>query len=182
MSISNDYLMHYGVKGMHWGIRKKESGRSVFVSGTVKISDKETPYYRKTLPKEIKKELIASMKKGDRILVGDAPGIDSMVQDFLYKHRHDKVSVYTADRKTRKNADVDRGLNWLVNKISPNGFEYGSREARAEKDKAMTRDSTSGLAIVIPNGSTATRNNIERMRSSGKTIKTFEISEKKKTR
>ena len=74
---------HYGVKGMKWGVRKDRD--VLFVSGSSKTQTKDSGYYRKRLPRTIKNELEASMKKNTKIVVGDAPGVDRQVQNYLNK-------------------------------------------------------------------------------------------------
>lgn len=78
-------LLHYGVKGMKWGIRKDRD--VLFVSGSSKTQTKDSGYYRKRLPKAIKNELKSSIKKNTKIIVGDAPGVDRQVQDYLKKEK-----------------------------------------------------------------------------------------------
>ena len=48
----NNYLIHHGVKGMRWGIRKVNSSHTTFMSGSSKTQDKNSEYYRKKLPKK----------------------------------------------------------------------------------------------------------------------------------
>ncbi len=69
------YLQHFGIKGMKWGVRKDRhsSGETLFVSGSSKTQDKRSPYYRRKLPKFVKSILKNSMRKGDTVIVGDAP-------------------------------------------------------------------------------------------------------------
>lgn len=80
----HNYLCHYGIKGMKWGIRRYQnpdgsltasgiarygSGKKVFVSGSSKTQDKKSGYYRKKLPSNIKSAIDSKMKNGDTILV-----------------------------------------------------------------------------------------------------------------
>ena len=55
MSTTNE-LMHYGVLGMKWGVRK-DPNKTVFVSGSSKTQSKDSEYYRRKLPKQIRREL-----------------------------------------------------------------------------------------------------------------------------
>ena len=100
---SSDFFVHYGVKGMKWGVRKKRpvSKEVLFVSGSSKTQDKKSPYYRRKLPKLVKQQLKNSMRNNDTIIVGDAPGIDRQTQDYLKKKRYKNVEVYGPGTKVR---------------------------------------------------------------------------------
>ena len=110
-----------------------------------------------------------------QILVGDAPGVDSQVQNYLKKKGYMNVVVYTASGTPRYQADT----RWRTKSVSSK-YPEGSKAILASKDKAMTRDATKGFAITIPDGSTVTRNNIKRLQSQGKTIKQLELNKKKR--
>lgn len=185
---TEDFLAHYGVKGMKWGVRKmidrrhanhqakrsrdewldrqirkaKEEAKipqRVFVSGSSKTQDKTSPYYRRKLPKDVRRELKASMKKGDQFLVGDAPGIDRQVQDYLKKKKYSNVEVYGPGKKVRYAADS----KWKTRPINAPEYPEGSKEWLAKKDVAMTNKATRGIAVILDEGSSATRNNVHRM-------------------
>lgn len=100
------YLAHYGIKDMKWGFRRfqnpdgsltpegrarylgepvSQKNKTVFVSGSSKTQDKSSGYYLKKLPYSVRYELKEHMKRGDKIIVGDAPGIDRQTQDYLYE-------------------------------------------------------------------------------------------------
>lgn len=142
----------------------------VFVSGSSKTQDPESGYYRKDLPKEIRKELNKYMKNGDVVIVGDAPGIDRQVQDFLSKYKN--VVVYGPGEKVRYQANPE----WETKPISATEYEPGSKKWLAKKDIAMTNDSTRGLAVVLDEGATATRNNVERLINQNKRVMVFELN------
>lgn len=152
------------------------SRSKLFVSGSSKTQSKDSEFFRKKLPREVRRYLDYEMRNYyPQILVGDAPGIDSQVQDYLKKKGYMNVVIYTASGKPRYQADT----KWHTKSINSKHPE-GSKARLASKDKAMTRDATKGFAITIPDGATATRNNIERLQSQGKNVKQFELNKKKR--
>jgi hypothetical protein len=173
---SEEYLSHYGVLGMKWGVRKDHpsSGQTLFVSGSSKTQDKSSPYYRRKLPKYVKQQLKYSMKNRDKIIVGDAPGIDRQVQDYLKKKRYPDVEVYGPGKKVRYNANS----KWKTNPIDAPEYPEGSSEWLAKKDKAMSDRATKGLAVILDEGSRATRKNVARMIANNKHTSIYELSGK----
>lgn len=178
-------LYHHGILGMHWGIRRfqpypkgydgdgKFIGKTTFVSGSSKTQTKDSPYYRKKLPKEIRSQLKSRMKRGDRIIVGEAPGIDRQTQDYLKKKGYNNVEVYTSANKPRYLANK----KWKVNKVDASKYEEGSKEWLAEKDKAMTKAANEGIAVILDNGAKATRKNIDRLIEQNKDVYVYSLSE-----
>lgn len=182
------YLIHHGIKGQKWGVRrfqnpdgsltpagrKRYSRDSVFISGSSKTQDKQSGYYRKQLPKDIRNEIDGYIKRGDKILVGDAPGIDRQVQNYLNKKGYSNVVVY-GPGSIRYSANK----KWKTKAIDSSEFEPMSPEFLRKKDIAMTNDSSKGLAVVLENGGAkATRNNVDRLVQQGKDVKIFELSTK----
>lgn len=183
-------LKHHGVKGQKWGVRRyqnydgtliKSNERSLFVSGSSKTQFKDSEYYRKGLPKPVKDHInnFISTTNG-KIIVGDAPGIDRQVQNYLKKIGYDNVDVYGPGNKLRYQANK----KWKANPIPAPEFEEYSSEWLAKKDIAMEKASTEGLAVVLENGGAgATRKNVERLINNMKDVKVFELySDKKKDR
>lgn len=171
---SSPSLKHYGVKGMKWGVRKDRD--VLFVSGSSKTQTKDSGYYRKRLPRTIKNELEVSMKKNTKIVVGDAPGVDRQVQNYLKKKGYSNVEVYGPGSKVRYLANK----KWKSHPIDAPEFEVGSKEWLAKKDIEMTKISTRGLAITLDEGSKATKKNVERLISQNKNVKVYELSSKGK--
>ena len=180
----SEAIAHYGVKGQKWGIWNEETAArrngsspdTLFVSGSSKTQFKESPYYRKNLPRGVRKELKSSMKMGDKIIVGDAPGVDRQVQDFLAKKKYSNVEIYSPGTESRYKA----GKDWVNHLINDTEHEPGSKEWLAKKDKAMTKAATKGLAVILDEGSNATRNNISRMESQGKSSKVYMLDKRGK--
>ena len=181
-------LQHHGIQGMKWGIRRyqnpdgslteegkkhygKGSNETLFVSGSSKTQNKESEYYRKNLPKEVIKQLNDSIKKGEKIVVGDAPGVDRQVQDYLNKLGYKRVEIYSPGKETRYSANSD----WKVNHIDSD-HEPGSPEWLAAKDKIMANVATKGLAVVLDEGSKATKNNVQRLIEQKKNVSVYELS------
>ena len=178
-------VCHYGIKGQKWGVRrfqnpdgtytdigKKRRSSRLFVSGSSKTQDKTSTYFR-DLPDEVKNVLKEYMNKKASILVGDAPGVDRQVQDFLKQEGYKKVVVYSPGTEARYRADE----RWK-NKTYDSNYEPYSSEWLAKKDKAMSRSATEGLAITLDEGSKATRNNIARLDAKGKPVKEYQLSKK----
>lgn len=147
--------------------------KTVFVSGSSKTQDEASGYYRKELPKDIQKQLDSHMSKGNRIIVGDAPGIDRQVQDYLNAKKYKNVEVYGPGKQVRYSANS----NWKTNPIDDPDHEPGSKEWLAKKDIAMTEAADEGLAIVLDEGAKATRKNVQRLSDSGKSVKVYSLNQ-----
>jgi len=168
-------LYHSGVKGMKWGVRNGPPypiEDRVFISGSSKTQTKDSGYYRKKLPAEISKKIDEYVKDKKRIIVGDAPGIDSQVQTYLSNKKYNKVTIYTTEKQPRFYANKD--LGWKVKRIKSN--ETDMKKRLVAKDIAMTNDATEALAVILDNGATATRNNVERLRQKGKEALIFQLN------
>lgn len=183
-SFDEEFLAHHGIKGQKWGVRRwqnedgslTEAGKkkygTLFVSGSSKTQDKSSPYYRRKLPKFARKEIKKSMKSGEKIIVGEAPGIDRQVQDFLNKKKYRNVEVYTSYKDPRYKANKD----WKTKSVDASEYEEGSKEFLAKKDKAMTDASTKGLAIILDEGSKATKENVKRLVGQNKNVSIYQLT------
>ena len=180
-------LYHHGIKGMKWGVRRyqNEDGtwteegktrrrkRSVFVSGSSKTETKDSPYYRKQLPKDIRDTLDNYMNEKVKFVVGDAPGIDRQVQRYLNKKGYKDVDIYGPGKQVRYIANK----KWKAHPINAPEFEEGSKEWLAKKDIAMERAATEGLAVILDEGAKATRKNVDRLIEHNKNVKVFQLNQ-----
>lgn len=186
-TVMDSDLVHHGIKKQKWGIRngppyplrpeqlspeEKKARRSVFISGSSKTQLEDSGYYRKELPKAIQNKIDEYMKDHAYIVVGDAPGIDRQVQDYLNEKGYDAVEVYGPGKQVRYTANE----KWKTNPVDAPEYEEMSPEWLRKKDIAMTNDATEGLAIVLDEGAKATRNNVERLREQGKAAEVFVLN------
>lgn len=166
------YLMHFNPN------HDPKTGRftfTTFISGSSKTQNPDSPYYRKELPKEIRSKIDSYMDSGDKIIVGDAPGIDRQVQDYLNSKGYKNVEVYGPGKEVRYSANS----KWNTKAIESGKYAPDTDEWRAEKDKVMSKIADRGLAIVLENGGAgATRDNIDRLVSQNKDVSVFELDSK----
>lgn len=183
----NDFLQvkelrHFGVKGMHWGIRKYKNEDAsrirqprqtyidkdiVFVSGKIK--------YDEILDDNIKFELDNAIKANSKIIIGDAPGTDARVQEYLKEKQYKNVKIYTSDSDVRNNIG-----EWPVIKIVPDK-DLAENKVRELKDIIMTNIATKAIAIMPENDrpDSAMSNNVNRLRSKGLEPVIFDYEKKK---
>lgn len=148
------------------------TSKKIFVSGSSKTQDADCGYFRKELPKPIREKLNEFMKMKYTVLVGDAPGIDRQVQDYLNSGKYPFVEVYGPGKKVRYVSNK----YWKTNPIDAPEFEEGSKEWLAKKDIAMTNAADAGLAVILDEGAKATRRNVERLVNQNKDVSVYELS------
>lgn len=166
------YLMHFNPN------HDPKTGRftfTTFISGSSKTQNPDSPYYRKELPKEVRSKIDSYMDSGDKIIVGDAPGIDRQVQDYLNSKGYQNVEVYGPGKEVRYSANS----KWNTKTIESGKYAPDTDEWRAEKDVFMSKIADRGLAIVLENGGAgATRDNVDRLVSQNKDVSVFELDSK----
>jgi hypothetical protein len=132
--------------------------KTIFVFGSISITE---------ITEELKNDIWSFIKsvKGDKIVVGDAPGLDSLVQEFLAKKGADVV-VYHSGSTCRNNAG---GFPTVSVKSTGRG-----REFYTAKDRAMVEEAQIGIAIW-DGQSAGSRRNIRDLSSKGKSVKVFNL-------
>lgn len=185
-----DYLQHHGIKGQKWGVRRYQNsdgthtplGRArdrardrkryssddrVFVSGKVS--------YDEPLNDDMKAEIDKIIKANSQVLIGDAPGADTRVQEYLAEKGYLNVTVFTTDKHVRNNVG-----DWPVQTISGNG-NTEEKLIRRQKDIAMTSQATRGFAIMPADDrpDSAMSDNIRRMNDSGLRVRRYDYKQQK---
>jgi len=132
--------------------------KKVFISGSISI---------KKLPVVVEESLDNIFKEGMEILVGDADGIDTMVQNYCKRANYGKVTVYSIYPTPRY---MVNGFNKKY--IKPKSDSKKERELQKEKDEAMTLDSE--YSFVIWDGkSKGSFSNVVRALENNKKIKLY---------
>jgi len=136
--------------------------KKVFISGSIEIKRLDDLVIE-SLNKIIENNLI--------VLVGDANGVDSLIQEFFAKKSYFNVIVYTIFQTPRNLISP----YFRIKNIKTN---LKGRKAQEKKDEAMTVDSD--YSFVIWNGkSKGSFNNILRALEMNKKIKVFYEKEKR---
>ena len=134
----------------------------IFISGSISI---------KHLPPCVKDSVRKIISQNMEILVGDADGIDSIVQNFCKSHGYNNITVYSIYTEPRY---IVAGFKSRF--ILPATESKRERERQLEKDKAMTMDSDFSL-IVWDGKSKGSYRNALRATENGKKVKLYLESE-----
>ena len=123
----------------------------VFISGSISI---------KTLPQIAKEKLNKIISQGLTVIIGDANGIDSLVQSYLAEQKYSDVIIYHAGSNIRNNIG-----NWPT--ISVPTQNLTGRALYTLKDKKMALDADFGM-MIWDGKSKGTQANIQEMTKFGK--------------
>jgi hypothetical protein len=132
--------------------------RKVFISGSRNI---------RRLDDVVIDSLNRIISKGMQILIGDAKGVDRLVQEYLAKERYFNVIVYTVCSSPR-NLISDR---FLIKRVSVSG-NFKGRKLYEQKDIIMTKE-CDYLFVIWDGKSKGSYNNILRGIEYGKKIKVY---------
>jgi len=106
---------------------------SVFISGSISI---------RSIPHSVQNSINMIISQGIHINVGDADGIDTMVQNYCKKQNYSNVTVYSIYSSPRYKVSGFKKKYIVVETDSKK-----ERERQKEKDEAMTIDSDYSLVI-----------------------------------
>lgn len=142
---------------------QKEVILKIFIAG---------PRAIKSLDKNIINKIDNICKKNYEIIVGDADGIDSSVQEYLSQRKYKNVKLYASNGIARNNYG-----NWRVENVEVDsnikGFDF-----YAQKDLQMVKDADIGF--MIWNGkSKGTFNNMVNLLNMKKEVILYYIIDKK---
>jgi hypothetical protein len=126
---------------------------NVFISGSISINK---------LPPLAREKINSIVARNYKILIGDARGADSLVQEYLLTKKYSNVIVYLAGENIRNNAG-----NWESNKITTDAYNKRGRELYAIKDKEMAQNADYGL-MIWDGKSKGTLGNIKEMEKQNK--------------
>lgn len=129
----------------------------VFISGSISIRE-----LNQTVLDILKNIIVKDME----VLIGDADGVDSLVQEYFFQQRYEKVTVFTVNQKCRNNTG-----NWPSVKVQT-GNNFHGREKFKQKDIEMSIRADYGFAIW-DGISTGTKENIHRMLGFNKKVKIY---------
>lgn len=108
------------------------SGSAVFISGSLSIT---------ALPEPVIERIGGIVERALPVLIGDARGVDRLVQRHLADRDIAAVTVYCSGEGPRHNLG-----DWPVRNI-PSSGRKGTAAYHVPKDAAMARDAFSGLVI-----------------------------------
>lgn len=131
---------------------------TVFISGSISI---------KKLPRPVEESLSKISDANMEVLVGDADGVDLMIQNYYKRLNYKKVTVYSIYTNPR-NIVADFNKKHIIPKCDSNK----ERELQKEKDSAMTLDSSYSF-IIWDGRSNGSYNNILRAIEHQKKIKLY---------
>ena len=106
--------------------------KNVFISGSINI---------KKLDSKVVERLKNIISSNLGVIVGDASGVDSSVQEYLKSNEVRSVVVYCSGDKPRNNLG-----HWDTKKVETS-YKPGTRQFFTVKDKAMAADCDYGFMI-----------------------------------
>jgi len=133
--------------------------KKVFISGSINLS---------ILPKIVEKSLKTIQEQNIKILVGDAKGIDSLIQDYFSKKAYFNLNIYSIYETPRNR----KNNNFKTILIDVDMDIKSERKKQEKKDEYMSLNSD--YSFVIWDGkSKGSFNNIQRALENNKLLKVY---------
>ena len=120
--------------------------QKIFISGSMKI---------KNLDSNVLNRINNILNSDYQVIVGDADGVDSSVQEYLSNKQSNSVVVYCTGEQPRNNIG-----HWLVKRIHTNA-KPGTRAFYTAKDIKMADDCDYGFMVWDTNSTGTLSNAIE---------------------
>ncbi len=127
--------------------------KTVFISGSMRI---------KNLHPKIKDRIEGITTNEFRVIVGDASGVDSSIQEHLKEKGYSNVTVFCSGNEVRNNIG-----RWPVEMIQVQGGQKNMRRFYTAKDLEMARYCNFGM-MVWDSKSTGTLSNVYELLKRGK--------------
>lgn len=127
----------------------------VFISGSIKI---------KNIDSNIAKRLDNIIESEYTVLVGDASGVDSSIQEYLKEKSVTNVTVYCTGNRARNNLG-----NWPTHNVT-SSHKKGTREYFTAKDVEMAKACDYGFMIWDTQSAGTLSNTIELLKRSKKSL------------
>ena len=118
---------------------------TVFISGSLRI---------KNLHSKINDRIENIIKSNHKVIVGDASGVDSSIQEVLKEKDYSNVIVYCSGNEVRNNVG-----QWPVERVKIDGSQKNKRLFYTAKDLEMAKNCNIGM-MVWDSKSTGTLSNI----------------------
>ncbi|MCK9477180.1 MAG: hypothetical protein M0R46_14745 [Candidatus Muirbacterium halophilum] len=130
----------------------------VFIAGPRAVSN---------LDELVKERLLNILKKNFKVIIGDAKGVDKIIQEYFFSLDYKNVKIYASNGKARNNIG-----NWEVEKVNVinglTGFDFF-----AAKDKEMANVADYGFMIWNGQSKGTLNNVINLLKQSKKTLMYF---------
>ncbi len=133
--------------------------KKVFISGSINLN---------VLPKIVEKSLKTIQEKNIKVLVGDAKGIDSLIQDYFSNNKYFNLnicSIYEIPRNRKNN-------NFKTILIEVDMDIKSERKKQEKKDEYMSLNSDYSF-VVWDGKSKGSFNNIQRALENDKLLKVY---------
>lgn len=128
---------------------------TVFIAGSMKI---------KHLDRRVEERLGKILASNLKVVVGDADGVDTSIQTYLFEHGAENMVVYCSGPRPRNNVG-----DWPIHSVESK-HRFGSRAFFTAKDIEMAKAADCGLMIWDAKSAGTLGNIVELLRQEKKTV------------